>query len=64
MNSKFQKLERNSKQYRDRYINYLRYNLPTNELLCWTLEESSIMFEKYAEFGPKWATIAKYLINK
>lgn len=36
MNSKFPKWNRNSKQFRDRYINYLRYNLPTNELLCWS----------------------------
>ena len=46
---------RTTRQCRERYKNYLSPHLSN---AVWTEEEDALLREKYAEIGPKWATIA------
>lgn len=49
---------RNAKQCRDRYNNYLMENH-----ICgpWTPAEDSLIISKYLEIGAKWVEISKYI---
>lgn len=48
---------RTSRQCRERYRNYLSPKLKNGP---WTLEEESILEEKYQIFGPKWSKMTKF----
>lgn len=48
---------RSSRQCRERYRNYLAPHLRNDN---WTFEEDLCLQHKVAEYGQKWATIAKY----
>lgn len=49
---------RNAKQCRDRYNNYL---IETHRSGPWDIAEDSIIIQKYREIGPKWVEIALYI---
>lgn len=49
---------RNERQCRDRWYNYLA---PEVNRSAWTPEEDSILLSKYAEFGPRWSLISRFL---
>lgn len=49
---------RNAKQCRERWSNHLD---PKVSKAKWTDEEDNIIFEKFKEFGPKWALISHFL---
>jgi hypothetical protein len=46
-----------ARQCRERYRNYLD---PTLRQEPWTGDEDQLLFEKFAEFGPKWALIQQF----
>jgi hypothetical protein len=48
---------RSPRQCRDRWSNYLS---PANKNGPWTQAEDALLVAKFAEFGPRWATIAKF----
>lgn len=48
---------RNSRQCRERWLNYLSPHLNTK---TWTSEEDSLLLEKQKEFGTSWVRISKY----
>ncbi|OHT04778.1 glabrous [Tritrichomonas foetus] len=52
---------RNHRQCRERWKNYVN---PELRVTPWTLEEDQILVEKFAEYGPKWNKIAKFLPNR
>ncbi|MDR1627753.1 MAG: hypothetical protein LBR79_03160 [Oscillospiraceae bacterium] len=52
---------RNARQYRDRYINYLRQNI-TNA--SWTNAEEQLLLSKRQELGPNWTAIARFFPNR
>lgn len=52
---------RNAKQCRDRYMNYLKPGLASNE---WTQKEDELILDLYLRYGPKWAIISKFFCNR
>lgn len=52
---------RTTRQCRERYRHYLD---PTLNNDPWTKEEEDLLFEKYAEVGPKWAYISTFFPNR
>ncbi|KAH0794974.1 Myb-like DNA-binding domain containing protein [Histomonas meleagridis] len=52
---------RNARQCRERWKHYLSPNVSTGP---WTNAEDTLLFEKYSEFGPQWARIAKFFTNR
>ncbi|OHT12478.1 Myb-like DNA-binding domain containing protein [Tritrichomonas foetus] len=46
-----------SRQCRERYKHYLAPNIKND---IWTIDEELLLQQKYAEYGPKWSTIAKF----
>ncbi|KAH0786342.1 Myb-like DNA-binding domain containing protein [Histomonas meleagridis] len=50
--------KRNSRQCRERWINYLSPDINTSK---WTPEEDELLMEKYKEIGSKWVQISKFL---
>lgn len=48
---------RNTKQVRERYSNYLKPNINRDP---WTKEEDKLLKEKYEEYGPRWLFIKKF----
>ena len=48
---------RNARQCRERWQNYLNPNL---NMASWTPEEDIMLIEKFKEHGPHWNVIAKY----
>lgn len=48
---------RNSRQCRERWLNYLTPKLNTN---TWTAEEDSLLLEKQKELGTSWVRISKF----
>ena len=54
--SKFFK-NRNARQCRDRWINYLSQDINNGP---WSPEEDQLLANLYNQYGPKWATIAKF----
>ena len=53
--------DRNGRQCRERWNNYVNPNLRTDP---WTQEEIQLLFKKYQELGPKWNRIAKFFRNR
>lgn len=51
-------VNRNGRQCRDRWRCYLRPTLSTQP---WTEEEDKVLIKKYAEIGPKWSLIGKFI---
>ena len=49
---------RNAKQCRERWANHLDPSITKTK---WTEEEDLIIFQKYQDFGPKWAFISHFL---
>ena len=49
---------KNPRQCRERWRNYLSPNVKVNN---WTTNEDFILVNKFAEIGPHWKTIAKFL---
>ena len=49
---------RNAKQCRERWANHLD---PSVTKTKWTEEEDLLIFQKYQDFGPKWAFISHFL---
>ena len=52
---------RNARQCRERYTNYLAPNLSHDP---WTPEEDSLLEQKLKELGAKWVNISKYFKNR
>ncbi|KAH0788933.1 Myb-like DNA-binding domain containing protein [Histomonas meleagridis] len=52
---------RNPRQCRERWNNYVNPDLRKDP---WTPEEDKILEEKYAEIGPKWNKLARFLSNR
>ena len=52
---------RNARQLRERWNNYVRPNLSISP---WTPEENSLLLEKFQEYGKKWHTIAQFFPNR
>lgn len=52
---------RNSRQCRERWFNYLSPSINTAE---WTEEEDKLILEKYNEIGSKWVQMMKYFQNR
>ena len=52
---------RNPRQCRERWNNYINPDLRKDP---WTPEEDKILEEKYAEIGPKWNKLARFLRNR
>lgn len=52
---------RNPRQCRERWRCYLRPELTNKQ---WTIEEDTILMNKYSELGPKWSAIAHFLPNR
>jgi hypothetical protein len=52
---------RNAKQIRDRYINYLDPSVNKGKF---SLSEDIIIFDLYNTYGPKWSLIQKHLKNR
>jgi hypothetical protein len=52
---------RNPRQCRERWENYLRGGLRRSD---WTQDEDLLLFQKYQELGAKWVQIAKFLPNR
>ena len=52
---------RNARQCRERYLNYLSPNLSHEP---WTPEEDRLLEQKLKEFGAKWVNISKYFKNR
>lgn len=52
---------RTTRQCRERYRNYLSPNVKNGP---WTQEEDNLLQQKYLEYGPKWATIAKFFPSR
>lgn len=52
---------RNERQCRERYINYLDSNVNRNP---WTEEEDELLISKYQIYGPKWKLISQYFKNR
>ena len=52
---------RNARQCRERYTNYLAPNLSHEP---WTPEEDSLLEQKLKELGAKWVNISKYFKNR
>lgn len=52
---------RNGKQIRDRYINVLDPEIKKGKF---TEDEDTLLIQLYHENGPKWASIAKYYLNR
>lgn len=48
---------RNSRQVKDRWENYLSADI---EHRPWTSDEDSVLYEKYAKFGPRWKYISSF----
>ena len=49
------------RQCRERWYNQLNPQLTKGR---WTPKEDFLLMQKYAEFGPRWVLIAKYITNK
>ena len=49
------------RQCRERWYNQLNPSLTKGR---WTPKEDFLLIQKYAEFGPRWVLIAKYITNK
>ena len=52
---------RTTRQCRERYRNYLSPKVKNGP---WTQEEDILLEQKYIEYGPKWATIAKFFPSR
>jgi hypothetical protein len=52
---------RNPRQCRERYNNYLDPHLRQG---AWTREEDELLLLKYAEYGCKWNKIGKFFVNR
>lgn len=52
---------RNTRQVRERYLNYLKPDLKLDE---WTEEEEKLLLEKYDEYGNHWKQISMYFPNR
>ena len=52
---------RNPRQCRERYLNYLSPNLSHDP---WTPEEDRLLEQKLKEFGAKWVSISKFFKNR
>ena len=50
--------KRNSRQCRERWINYLSPDINTSK---WKPEEDRLLLQKHKEIGPKWVQISKFL---
>ncbi|KAK8842378.1 Myb- protein B [Tritrichomonas musculus] len=50
-----------SRQCRDRYMNYLAPGFIHTE---WTIEEDTLLAQKFRELGPKWTKIQKYFPSR
>ena len=55
------KMNRTSRQVKDRYENYLDPNLNTDK---WSLEEETLLDKKVKEFGTSWTKIAQFFDNR
>lgn len=53
---------RDRKQCRERYVNYLGPSLDNNK--SWTEEEDKLLVEKQGEFGNRWAMMTNYFPGK
>ncbi|EAY03723.1 Myb-like DNA-binding domain containing protein [Trichomonas vaginalis G3] len=54
-------ITRNPRQCRERWNNYINPALRTDP---WSPEEDMLLDQKYAEYGPKWNKISKFLKNR
>ena len=54
-------MEKNSRQCKDRYENYLSPNLNMGP---WTKEEDELLISKVAQYGKKWSFIALFFFNR
>lgn len=52
---------RNSRQCRERYLNYLSPRLNKG---AWTKAEDELIMQKYEELGSRWVTIAQYFPDR
>ena len=52
---------RTTRQCRERYRNYLSPRVKNGP---WTQEEDILLEQKYLEYGPRWATIAKFFPSR
>lgn len=52
---------RNSRQCRERYLNYLDPNRNTDP---WTEDEDRLLEEKYAKYGPRWVHMVKFFPHR
>ena len=52
---------RNSRQCRERYLNYLN---PKRNTSPWTEEEDRLLEEKHAKMGPRWVHMVRYFPNR
>ena len=55
------KMNRTSRQVKDRYENYLNPMLNTRE---WSFEEEALLDEKVNEYGTRWTKIAQFFNNR
>ena len=61
MNQMFQEKNRNAKQCRERYINYVRFDQEKPKIVSWNREDDMLLFEKFLEIGPKWVEISHHM---
>ena len=52
---------RTPRQCRERYRNYLAPSLVNGP---WTTEEDALLIQKFAQYGPRWATFVQYFKNR
>ena len=58
LNKHFDHRVKNGKQCRDRYINFIKPMIYRTETKIWSAEEDDILFDRYREYGSKWASIS------
>lgn len=61
VNDVFPNRNRNGKQCRERYMNYVRFNVEKPKILGWDEENDIILFDKFLEFGAKWVQISNQM---
>jgi hypothetical protein len=59
--AKYNFINRNSKQIRDRYTNYLDPKLKKGKF---TTQEDILIYQLYERLGPKWSRIQRYIKNR
>lgn len=58
INEQYPDKNRNGKQCRERYMNYVRFDEEKPKVLGWDEESDLLLFQCFLEFGAKWVQIS------